>query len=222
MTNQPDINYQQLEEQLKKSLPGSFSHLKMLPPGRLLELPSSHSGYYESAVLVLLFPVGKEIRICLIRRPASMKNHAGQIALPGGKRERDDKDLIHTALREAAEEIGIDQGSVRVLGLLSSVYVQISDFLITPVLGWLDSAPEFRIDPSEVDEMILVSFGDIAVKENRQEKDMDTRTGRIRVPGYEIDGKFIWGATAMILAELDDIFSAVLSCKTTRKGQTKR
>jgi 8-oxo-dGTP pyrophosphatase MutT (NUDIX family) len=212
----------QLAEQLKKCLPGSVSHLKMLPPGRLLELPSNHAKYYESAVLVLLFPVGQDIRICLIRRPASMKNHAGQIALPGGKREKDDKDLIHTALREAREEIGIDPGEIRILGLLSSVYVQISDFLITPVLGWLDKAPDIRIDPSEVDEIIFISFCDIADKANLREREMDTRTGRIMVPGYEIDGCFIWGATAMILAEVDDIFSAVVSCKTTRKDQTRK
>lgn len=151
-----------------------------------------------------------------------MKNHAGQIALPGGKREKDDKDLIHTALREAREEIGIDPGEIRILGLLSSVYVQISDFLITPVLGWLDKAPDIRIDPSEVDEIIFISFCDIADKANLREREMDTRTGRIMVPGYEIDGCFIWGATAMILAEVDDIFSAVVSCKTTRKDQTRK
>jgi 8-oxo-dGTP pyrophosphatase MutT (NUDIX family) len=219
---QPDITFRQLAEQLKNRLPGSFSHLKMLPPGRLLELPSNHSGYYESAVLVLLFPVGRDIRICLIRRPASMKNHAGQIALPGGKREKDDRDLIHTALREAKEEIGIDPASIKVLGLLSSVYVQISDFLITPVLGWLDRAPEFRTDPSEVDEILFISFSDLAGKANLQEREMDTTTGRITAPGYDINGHFIWGATAMILAELDDVFSAVVSCKTTTKGQTKK
>lgn len=222
MNAQPDIRFQQLAEQLKKCLPGSISHLKMLPPGRLLELPINHSKYYESAVLVLLFPVGKDIRLCLIRRPASMKNHAGQIALPGGKREKDDKDLIHTALREAQEEIGVDPGDIRILGLLSSVYVQISDFLITPVIGWLDKEPEIKVDHSEVDEIIYISFGDIAGKVNLREREMDTITGRIKVPGYEIDGCFIWGATAMILAELDDIFSAVVSCKTTTKGRTKK
>lgn len=178
-------------------------------------MPSIHQDYYESAVLVLLFPAGEEIRICLIRRPASMKNHAGQIAFPGGKREKGDKDLIHTALREASEEIGIDAGAVRIIGLLSSVYVQVSDFLITPVLAWVDREPDIRIDPSEVDEIFFLSFSEIANKANLHHREMETRTGLISAPGFAVGDCFIWGATAMILAELEDIFSEIISCRKT-------
>jgi 8-oxo-dGTP pyrophosphatase MutT (NUDIX family) len=212
---QPDHIFPLLARQLTQKLPGSFSHLKMLPSGRLLQTPSSHQDYYESAVLVLLFPFGEDIRICLIRRPATMKNHAGQIAFPGGKREKDDKDLVQTAVREASEEIGVDAETVRIIGLMSSVYVQVSDFLITPVLAWVDREPEIRMDPAEVDEVIFISFSDIADKANLHHKDIETRSGVIRAPGYAIRDCFIWGATAMILAELDDIFSEVISNKKT-------
>ena len=134
-----------------------------------------------------------------------MKNHAGQIAFPGGKREKEDVDLIQTALREAEEEIGLRRESVEILGRLNTVYVQISNFLITPVVGWISEMPEIRIDSSEVDEVIFVSLEDLTNEQNRCDREMETRTGRIFVPGYEIDGCFIWGATAMILAELSDI-----------------
>jgi 8-oxo-dGTP pyrophosphatase MutT (NUDIX family) len=204
---QPDNFFQKLERQLKNQLPGNTSHVKMLPPGRLLQVPSCLDIYRDSAVLILLFPEDGVIKICLIRRPATMKNHAGQIALPGGKRESHDADLIQTALREAHEEIGIDRDAVRVGGQLSPVYVQISDFLITPVIGWLNAKPKILLDPNEVDEVIFISLEDIANEQHLCNKEMETRTGRIFVPGYEINGYFIWGATAMMLAELGDILA---------------
>ncbi len=204
----PDTFLQQLIRQLKNRLPGKISHTKMLPPGRLPNLPSGQIHYHESSVLILLFPFQQEIGICLIRRPDTMKNHAGQIAFPGGRKEADDKDLIHTDLREAREEIGLNCDSVEVLGELSPVYVEVSSFLITPVLGWLNHEPEMVVDPSEVDEVIFVSLADVADPSNRCEREMDTRTGRIMVPGFEVNGNFIWGATAMMLAELVDIFQS--------------
>lgn len=180
--------------------------MKMLPPGRALMLPSEQINYHDSAVLILLFPLKDKIHMCLIRRPSTMKNHAGQIAFPGGKREKEDANLVQTALREAQEEIGIAANTVEILGQLSAVYVQISDFLITPVVGWLNEFPEVKIDSSEVDEVIIISLEDVTDSVNKCEREMETRTGRIMVPGYEINGYFIWGATAMMLAELVDIF----------------
>ena len=180
--------------------------MKMLPPGRALLLPSEQVNYHDSAVLILLFPLNDKINVCLIRRPSTMKNHAGQIAFPGGRKEKEDADMVQTALREAQEEIGIEAHTVEVLGRLSTVYVQISDFLITPVVGWLNEFPDTMIDSSEVDEIIFISLGELADSVNRCEREMETRTGRIKVPGYEINGCFIWGATAMMLAELVDVF----------------
>jgi len=178
----------------------------MLPPGRTLMLPEDQINYNDSAVLILLFPFQQQIQICLIRRPATMKNHAGQIAFPGGKREKEDVDLFQTALREAYEEIGLIGETVEILGKLSSVYVQVSDFLITPVLGWVKEKPSIKIDPSEVDEVLFISLEDITNPENRCDREMETRTGRIYAPGYEINGCFVWGATAMMLAELADVY----------------
>jgi 8-oxo-dGTP pyrophosphatase MutT (NUDIX family) len=136
-----------------------------------------------------------------------MKNHAGQIAFPGGRRELYDADLIQTALREAQEEIGIVQDKVEVAGVMSPVYVQISDFVITPVVGWLSEKPEIHTDPSEVDEVIFISLEDITSEVSRCNREMETRTGLMEVPGYEIGTNFIWGATAMMLSELVDVYN---------------
>ena len=138
-----------------------------------------------------------------------MKNHAGQIAFPGGKREQEDDNLIRTALREAREEIGIDVQSVEILGELSAVYVQVSKFLIKPVLGWLRHMPDLTADAAEVDEMIFISLEDLANQANRCDREMETMTGIQSVPGYDINGLFIWGATAMILSEVVDIYKDV-------------
>jgi 8-oxo-dGTP pyrophosphatase MutT (NUDIX family) len=202
---QPEILLQHLKKQLKNRLPGEVSHVRMLPPGRILSLPSDQINYHDSAVLILLFPLQQHIQICLIRRPATMKNHAGQIAFPGGKREKEDIDLVHTALREAQEEIGLDREQVEVLGVLSAVYVQVSKFLITPVLGWLNTKPEIRIDSAEVDEVIFIPLERLTDQDNRCDREIETSTGRISVPGFEINGHFVWGATAMMLAELVDV-----------------
>lgn len=136
-----------------------------------------------------------------------MKNHAGQIAFPGGRREPNDADLVRTALREAQEEIGIEMDAVEVAGILSPVFVQVSDFLITPVVGWLSGKADILIDPSEVDEVILISLDDIISEVHQCSRKIETTSGSLEVPGYDINGNFIWGATAMMLAELADIVS---------------
>ena len=142
---------------------------------------------------------------CLIRRPSTMKNHAGQIAFPGGKQEKEDRDLIGTALREANEEIGLAIEAVELLGTLTPVYVQVSNFLITPVVVWSQDLPEIRIDRSEVDEAFFIALEDLVDQKKYAEREVDTSTGKITVFGFEINGCFIWGATAMLLAELADI-----------------
>jgi len=205
----PDILYQRFEKQLKNSLPGSIAHTRMLPPGRVLQLPVNQQNFCHSAVLVLLFPHEAHIKTCLIRRPSSMKNHAGQIAFPGGKQEKEDHDLVQTALREAKEEIGLAIDQVHILGELSPVFVQVSNFLITPVVGWMYHVPEIVIDPSEVDEVIFISLAELVDEENRCKREVETLTGRMAVPGYCIRECFIWGATAMLLAELAAVYGEI-------------
>jgi 8-oxo-dGTP pyrophosphatase MutT (NUDIX family) len=202
----PDILCQRLAKQLGERLPGANSHLRMLPPGRVLHLPADQPHFIHSAVLVLLFPFRHKIMTCLIRRPSTMKNHAGQIAFPGGKQEKEDRDLAGTALREANEEIGLAIETVQLLGTLTPVYVQVSNFLITPVVAWSQVVPEIRIDPSEVDEAFFITLEDLVDQNKCIKREVDTSTGRITVPGFEINGCFIWGATAMLLSELGDIY----------------
>ena len=197
------INIQEIVINLNKKLPGEISHKKMLPDGRILEAPSyGLSSTKKSSVLLLLFPENKEIYTCLIKRPAHMKHHAGQIALPGGRIE-DDESAIDTALRETEEEIGIHSQKIKILGQLSELYVEVSRFIIQPFVGWLAEKPQFVINSNEVEKIIL--FPLYKYMTARQYIDIKTITGRLQVPCIKYKQEIIWGATAMILSEFLEI-----------------
>ena len=195
-----------LKEYLQGALPGINAHSKMLPPGRRLKTNANElSSVKMSSVLLLLFPEGEQLYICLTKRPHTMKHHPGQISFPGGKVEKDDTSAEMTALREAREEVGIDQHQIEILGKLSDLYVEVSQFSIQPFLAWADQKPEFLVDFGEVEKLILFPVSDFITNEIISEIELETVTGSLRVKYYPYDGEFIWGATAMILSELIEI-----------------
>ncbi|MCK9422043.1 MAG: CoA pyrophosphatase [Bacteroidales bacterium] len=156
----------------------------------------------QSSVLILLYPMNTEIGLVLMRRPDYIGIHSGQISFPGGKYEDDDKSLIYTALREANEEIGIDPILVQILGQLTELYIPPSNFLVTPVVGYMPFRPQFKADPKEVAAIIEIRISDLLNKSNIQKKKIKLRHGlSLKVPSFFIDDNIIWGATAMILSE---------------------
>jgi 8-oxo-dGTP pyrophosphatase MutT (NUDIX family) len=200
------ITIQDIEEALKLDLPGEKIHQRMLPSGRSLALPTEKSlKIKESAVLVLLFLKNKELHFCLTRRNQNMKYHPGQISFPGGSREEYEMNIFETALRELEEETGVDKTKVKVIGKLSDLYISVSNFLIHPVVGFLDHEPEFRIAPIEVDEMIVVTLKSIFKKNNKTSTKIETLQGELNVPCYKINDLIIWGATAMIIEEFIEL-----------------
>ena len=208
---QSDLNNtkERLIETLKRELPGERAQRLMLPQGRQLYPSTDTKGIIQSSVLMLLFPYNKKINTCLIQRPSTMRNHAGQIAFPGGRYETRDENLIHTALRESFEEIGTDGSEVEIIGKLTPLYVQVSNFTINPFIGWSDDLPVFKIDKSEVDHLFLVPIEKFLHHPANQYKEVTTINGTFRVPGFYIDQLFIWGATAMIISEFIEILRAV-------------
>jgi len=178
----------------------------MLPNGRDLYPLSTENEIIQSSVLVVLFPHKGKINLCLIRRPSTMKNHGGQIAFPGGRYEITDKDLIHTALRESFEEIGIESDQLEILGALTPLYVQVSNFIINPFIAWCENQPDFRIDHSEVDEIFIIPVEKFLLKKTYRVRKVFTSRGTLIVPGYFINQLFIWGATAMVMSEFNEIY----------------
>jgi len=195
-----------LIETLKRELPGERAHRLMLPHGRELYPAAGNNNVIQSSVLLLLFPYNEKIHTCLIRRPFSMRNHGGQIAFPGGRKEPRDIDLIETALRESFEEIGTDSRQIEIIGALTPLYVNVSNFTINPFIGWSEIMPHFRIDRCEVDEIFIVPIEKFVHHTANQLRAVTTTNGTFEVPGFYIDQLFVWGATAMIISEFNEVF----------------
>ena len=181
----------------------------MLPPGRRLQIVDHElSGVKQSSVLLLLFPEGDHLYICLTKRPSTMKYHPGQISFPGGKVEKNDGSAEITALREAEEEVGINPASVEILGKLSDLYVEVSQFAIQPFLAWADRKPSFKVNYDEVEDLILLPLDHVLQENIIAETEMETVTGRLPVKYFPFNNEVIWGATAMILSELVEILKS--------------
>jgi 8-oxo-dGTP pyrophosphatase MutT (NUDIX family) len=197
---------QTTREEIKKALAGNLrgmeSHQKMMPPNRTLKAASGDKIRLKpSSVLLLLFAEKDELFICLIKRPAFMKHHAGQVAFPGGRIDPGET-ALETALRETWEEIGLIPESIEILGALSELFVDVSGFLIQPFVGWMKDKPRFSINPAEVEKLIL--FPLFKYKDKLEETELETVSGKLKVPCFHFEGEVIWGATAMILAEFFD------------------
>lgn len=198
---------------LSQPLPGLKAQLRMSSMKRILELmgnvPSPKAK--PSSVLILLYPVDNEIYTVLIQRPDYGGVHAGQISLPGGKREPGDTDLTETALRESKEEVGIVPDHITILGRLSDLYIPPSRFLVSPFVGFSPHRPDFRRDPDEVDEIIELKITDLFSAGAIQESTHKVGLGiQIKAPAFVVNGYVIWGATAMILSEFKEVIKDFL------------
>ena len=173
--------------------------------GRALHHPVG--GRVPAAVLVGLVARPEGAQILLTQRTAHLRDHAGQISLPGGRIEMDDADPPAAALREAHEEIGLDPAAVEVLGGLPH-YDTGTGFRIHPVVGWIARPVALRPDPFEVAEVFEVPLS-FALDPRNHERDSYERDGRVRhffVLRWQ--GRYIWGATAGILVNFARLLAA--------------
>ena len=167
-----------------------------------------------AAILILFYPhenSGRELlNLPMMLRPERTGPHSGQISFPGGAHEALDENLQATALRESEEELSIRPHDVQVLGQLSPLYVPPSGYLVSPYVGWSERRPDFVPDPREVDRILEIPLTHLLEPANRQSETREFGRGPIQVPyfsfsetGAEGSREYkIWGASAMILAEL--------------------
>jgi 8-oxo-dGTP pyrophosphatase MutT (NUDIX family) len=187
---------------LSKALPGKDSHLKMLPVTRQLNGSDEELLMAtKSSVLLLVTKQNKQWMALLIKRPWHMKNHAGQIALPGGRIEAGESP-IETALRETWEEIGASAGKIEILGQLSDLYVHVSKFLIFPFVGYIENFDDLKVNKNEVEKIIAFPLNRLETEIT--ETTIQTISGWLNVPCIKFEAEIIWGATAMILSEFSD------------------
>jgi 8-oxo-dGTP pyrophosphatase MutT (NUDIX family) len=124
------------------------------------------------------------------------------MAFPGGRAEKEDENLIRTALREAQEEIGVRVSDVIILGKLTKLFIPPSNFYVQPVVGYLTRKPEFYPDPREVDKVIEIGLEDLKNPKIIGRKTLNVRGVEIDTPFYDILNTTVWGATAMMISEL--------------------
>ncbi|HCO43793.1 NUDIX hydrolase [Immundisolibacter sp.] len=197
---------QRLSHALGGPLPGRGGQERMAPApyrgsmeDRWQAIPEHHR---EAAVLLLLYPDATEkVALALIRRPNYSGPHAGQIGLPGGRREGDES-LAQTALRETHEELGVEPAQLTLLGALSPLYVRASNHLVYPFVAYTQARPHFTPCEREVAEVIEVRLTRLLDMRFRGfEVVRFDDFGRVRVPYFALPGTRIWGATGMILGE---------------------
>lgn len=164
----------------------------------------------DAAALVLLYPsVDREAHIVLLVRPGGDHVHAGQVALPGGKREDRDDFPEGTALREAAEEVGLDAeaAGVSTLGLLETVDVRVSGFLMVPVLAIASRQPKFQADAREVAELLTVPVRHFLPGAPIETVEQERDGWRLRYGAFPVQSHLVWGATARVLGQLGAVLS---------------
>ena len=158
-----------------------------------------------SAVLIPIYVKDEQYDIVFIQRTMTVKVHQGQISFPGGTREKVDKTLLDTALREADEEIGLRRQDVTVLGELDDEITTTSNFIVTPFLAKMPWPYQFTINKDEVEKVITVPIKALLDKD-RLKPDTEILDGRkVDSFSYHYQGTVIWGATARILYKLMDI-----------------
>jgi 8-oxo-dGTP pyrophosphatase MutT (NUDIX family) len=159
-------------------------------------------GRVQAGVLVPLYVRDGTLHAVLTLRHDDLRHHPGQISFPGGRRDPADPDLVHTALREAHEEIGLDPAAVELLGALQPASTFVTDFAVYPFVGLIPPTQRFTKAPSEVEAVLELSIPDLIASYSRRTL---TRAGRsFRTDCYDLDGHLVWGATARILADLLD------------------
>lgn len=183
-----------------RPLPGPAAQLRMAPRPRPGWRPGRWpAGSRHGGGLLLLYPRQGEPHLALTVRDAGLPRHAGQVSLPGGA-AKPHETYAEAALREAAEEVGIDPAGVRLLGALSPLYVPVSRFVIHPWAAVADDRPNFSADPREVAQVLEVALAEL--REPARQRVERREPGTVEIPFFAIAGQKVWGATAMILAEL--------------------
>jgi 8-oxo-dGTP pyrophosphatase MutT (NUDIX family) len=169
-------------------------------------------GLTEAAVLIPIFSKDEEYRILFTQRSDRVPHHKGQISFPGGARSKTDTTLLHTALRESWEEIGLEAKDAEIVGELDDTPTTTSGFNISPFVAFIPYPYKFILSPYEIEEIFSISISALLYKASRKEERYTFGSQTFVNYSYEYEGRVIWGATARIVEQLLEIWQSV--CRT--------
>jgi 8-oxo-dGTP pyrophosphatase MutT (NUDIX family) len=201
-----------LARRLRQGLPGVPALLTMAPPGRgYVPIAEARAkGCREAAALVLIYPHQGQAHVVLTLRHADLTHHASQVSFPGGRCDPGEAP-VDCALREAFEELAVPPAQLALLGPLTPVYIAPSSHCVQAFLATMSERPTFQPAATEVAAVIEVPLAHVVGATHRQRADWVLR-GEVRdVPFFLFDDHRVWGATAMLLAELGVLWADVLA-----------
>ena len=196
-----------LTTRLGQPLPGPAAHSRFAPHPRRAGWPPgvTPATAREAAALILIYPGAAGPNAPLTVRHLDLPHHPGQVSLPGGRLDPDET-AERAALRETFEEIGVRPEAMRVVGPLSTLWVDVSGFVIQPFVAVTDARPEFRLAAGEVETLIEVPVADLHDRARLKWASRTRRDTVVTYPYFDVGAHAVWGATAMILGEFGSLF----------------
>lgn len=208
MSNRFHFMKESLHKLLQNELPGHSAHQKMAPMlgKELFRTFTPSATASKSAVLVLLFGSDFDsLRVLLTLRSSTLPLHSNQISFPGGHSEPNEG-ILETAIRECFEETGIAINESEIIGFLSELFVPPSNTVIWPVVAFVESISTEKTNNDEVAELFSIPIAYLMDEKNIKKEIWTINERQVLVPFWEVHNEVpLWGATAMILAELIEI-----------------
>ncbi len=168
---------------------------------QLLQRLPNDSAQHKADAAVLMAMTREDIpRLILTQRAAHLKSHAGEVAFPGGKRDKTDSSLIYTALREAQEEIDLNPQDVEVVGELG-IFTSRVGIKVKPIIGLLDDIPHLTPSPDEIDSIFTVPLDVFLQQKPNYQHKIKYMGLSIPVPSFNYQGYVIWGLTGFMIVE---------------------
>ncbi|MDI7260341.1 MAG: CoA pyrophosphatase [Thermodesulfobacteriota bacterium] len=169
---------------------------------KVIERPS----FDRAAVLIPLFNKEGNCHLLFTKRTDQVKYHKGEISFPGGVMDKGDSNLEKTALREAFEEIGLKETDLQIIGALDDI-VTITEFIVTPIVGFFPHPYPFKISEVEIAELIEAPLSLLLDKDSFREREIVRMNRKEVVYAYQYGAHIIWGATARILKQFLDLIT---------------
>ena len=170
--------------------------------GRLID---SDQTAKRAAVLVPFFEHEAEYHLLFTLRTSNLPTHKGDVSFPGGRYHADDVSLLHTALRESEEEVGLKQADVQIIGPLDDLRTRTSNYVITPYVGMIPYPYDFQPSAWEVAEIFSVPFVFLEDLSNLNDETWAHDGETIPIQTYRYQGYKIWGATQRMIQNLLEI-----------------